>query len=232
MNSIFSFLILSLFLVAISFGEQGICPRPDTSIQNFDTLIVKYTCYKSGKIDWKKSYRNGKSHGLWESWYEDGKIKSRGKVVNGKSDSVHEAWDSTGFRISYKTYRHGKAVGRHEEWYAPGKRKRIVHFNDKGQEHGLRESWTVEGLREDSLVCVNDVIVESRIYFDNGKIMAYRAKMKNTQILDATFYAPNGTISGVLRNGNGKFIRYDMYGKGKSELVYEDGWKMSDKEIP
>ena len=52
--------------------------------------------YRSGKIDWKGNYLNGKYHGYWEEYWPNGNLWMKGDFANGKQDGYWEYYYENG----------------------------------------------------------------------------------------------------------------------------------------
>ncbi|KMQ49590.1 hypothetical protein CHISP_3493 [Chitinispirillum alkaliphilum] len=115
-------------------------------------------------------------------------------------------------------------------WHPNRQPKEIAHFNDKGQRHGLRETWREDGTRIDSTMYEDGNIIEIREYFYNGNIRQFM-KDKEGKLYSAIFYDPKGKVTGRIEKGTGKSIGFSEDGKQRWLDVYENGRRVDSREL-
>jgi antitoxin component YwqK of YwqJK toxin-antitoxin module len=206
------------------------CGVMETTIVNEDTLLTEYLCRKNGRYI-KRNLKNGKYHGAFIEWNSDGKVIARFSYYYDELDGNVKRWDSTGFLIRDKKYRKGTPIGSHKEYYYKNKPKKFYNYNNSGKKHGLCETWREDGTRKDSVVYNNGTIVSARYYFDNGKVRQYAAKCKDALTYEAVFYAPQGNITGEVKDGNGTYIIYAEDGTIPAEKIVKNGKVVSTREL-
>ena len=66
--------------------------------------------YSSGKIHFRRRYKNKKEDGLWESWYENGQQSTVNNYVNGKLHGLQQSFDVNGKIEDLDYYINGEKV--------------------------------------------------------------------------------------------------------------------------
>ena len=189
----------------------------------------EYTVYfENGKVYYTGIFVNGKEEGLWKRWFENGKPEIQGCFHDGKMDSVWKEWFSNGilkYEINYKNNLKNGVVIYYDE---TGQKTSIQTFKD-GVLHGKFTQFNETGI---------PVIDGSYLYDKKDGEWLYR--QADQKILRKEYYKngrPSGTWQEFYPNGNpqsqksfnkngvleGKFIKYDRYGKVTYEAVYTDG---------
>jgi len=90
-----------------------------------------------GKLQERKSYKNGKLEGLSEVWYIARYIKCWHK--DGKLNGIYEEWYGDD-QLEIKTYKDGKIDGLDEGWYRNGQLRYKINYK-KGIMDGSYEEW-------------------------------------------------------------------------------------------
>jgi antitoxin component YwqK of YwqJK toxin-antitoxin module len=82
---------------------------------------IVYKKYKNGKLDFERSYKEGKLDGKSTSWYIGGEKKMlEGNWVNGKRNGKQSEWFLNGRLWKEENYKNGIKDGLHKTWYNTG----------------------------------------------------------------------------------------------------------------
>jgi len=79
------------------------------------------TYYENGLLKNKANYRDGKNDGTWEVYSYDGSLSVKGIFKDGKKDGLWKTFFQNGQVESKETYKDGKRVGFWEYYYKNGK---------------------------------------------------------------------------------------------------------------
>jgi antitoxin component YwqK of YwqJK toxin-antitoxin module len=66
--------------------------------------------YKSGNLNYKRTYKDGKKNGFSEGYHKNGHIKYREPYKNGEKDGVWERYYENGQLKSKTTFKDGRRV--------------------------------------------------------------------------------------------------------------------------
>lgn len=95
-------------------------------------------------ITFKANYKNGRLHGLKQTWFWGGVLKSEGFYVNGKKEGVHRFWFSSRQLKARLEYHNDGLQGVQKSWYENGQISAEISYKD-GFEHGVSKSWYENG---------------------------------------------------------------------------------------
>lgn len=205
------------------------------------------------------NYRDGKWHGLYETWYKNGKLKSKLNYLEGRRDGVARWWYDNGEKRLECNYSNGEFDGKRTAWDRNGKLLgeleckdnvrwdgQYVGFNDEsksvveisnyrdGKTHGQYETWYADGKPKHKSNYVNgkqDGLVTW--WYDNEeKRLEYTSK--NGKIVGKCIaWGRDGKVLGELEYKDGEPWEgklVEFDDSGKTEItVYEDGKKVVTK---
>ena len=107
-------------------------------------LVKDITHSYSSSVVFKANYKNGRLHGLKQTWFWDGVLRSEGFYVNGKKEGVHRVWFSNGQLKERLEYHNDGLQGVQKSWYENGQISLEISYKD-GFKHGISRSWDENG---------------------------------------------------------------------------------------
>ena len=82
---------------------------------------IVYKKYNNGKLDFERSYKDGKRNGKSTYWYIGGELKmSEENWINGKQDGKQLEWNLDGRLWKEQNYKNGVQEGLQKTWYHSG----------------------------------------------------------------------------------------------------------------
>jgi antitoxin component YwqK of YwqJK toxin-antitoxin module len=186
--------------------------------------------YKDGSIEMASSFEHGCEVDTSRMFYPSGRLKRIEPYKDCKREGLFVLFSEDGDTLACGNARNGKSVGAHRAWYENGKRKWVRRYNDEGVRHGLSEEWFDNGARKDSLVYDNGILVEARSYYLTDRVRLW-TRSRGERTVEGIWYAPDGEVSGRVKDGHGKGINYAEDGKTRYEFVYQDGDLVKIKEV-
>ena len=189
----------------------------------------EYTVYfENGNVYYTGNFVNGKEEGFWKRYFENGKPEIQGSFHAGQMDSVWKEWFPNGVLKYEITYKNDLKNG-------------IVIYYDETGLKTLIQTFT-DGVLNGKFTQFNEtgVAVIDGSYFYDKKDGQWLYRQADQKIIRKEFYKngrPTGTWQEFYPNGNlqsqksfnkngvldGKFIKYDRYGKVTYEAVYSGG---------
>jgi len=161
----------------------------NTHIQPHGIIVTYHQDSKNVKE--RKTYVNGKLHGLYKSWYLNGGLRCQCNYKNDKLNGLYEIWwdtrsdateRSSGQLCQRCTYKSGIPDGLWEEWYYDGRLRDKTNYKN-GKEDGLSEQWYVNG-QLNSRCYLKDGNRDGlfQVWYDNGKLN-YTFNFKNGKVI-------------------------------------------------
>ena len=178
--------------------------------------------YRSGQVKSSLNYKEGCPLDTLKEFFECGLLKYISTFINCKLEGIAITYSENGDTLSIGEYINGKHVGIHKSWFENGQQRRVSHFDNYGNRHGLSETWRKDGTRRDSIMYHNGDMVELREYFSDGTVRHFLVD-EDGLLETAVFYDPQGNVTGKVVNGNGTVISYSEDATIKRREVYEDG---------
>ena len=80
--------------------------------------------YENGKLEEKRTYKDGKEDGVFELYFENGQLMAKGAWKDGKEDGALEWYYENGQLKEKGTYKDGKEDGAFESYNEDGTRIR------------------------------------------------------------------------------------------------------------
>ncbi len=166
------------------------------------------------------SYVNGYLKGLCKKWYDNGIPKSEGQFDTLKTGRWIE-WYKNGQKKSEGNYISGWKNGLWIEWFENGRKKSEGVMKDNGYKGNFIE-WDEDGGKIET---TNDTI---RSFYGNG-MKKYELKINggfsrgggSNESYMLNWWDKDG--SQLIKNGNGKSIKYFSNGQVKEDAEYKDG---------
>jgi antitoxin component YwqK of YwqJK toxin-antitoxin module len=210
-------LLVCGWMAAYSYHPLRECRKADTTMSKRDVFVTKYSCYENDSLEWIQRLKNGKSHGLSETFYPSGKKAQEKPYLNGKLNGVHKGWMEDGFQAFSKPYKNDLPIGTQESWYAPGKPEQILHYNAKGEKDGVQKQWWKNGNMEYDLVSKQGRIISGTEFYPDGKpriryVYDFDPKRKTAheynKVVETETWSPSGKSISRIVKGNGESITF------------------------
>lgn len=103
-------------------------------------------CFESGDTARLEEYREGKADGRHILWHSNGLIKEKRFYRDNRKDGHHEGWYENGHKAFDYNFDNGVYVGTVKEWYPGGQPYMVGNYNKEGQQEGMQQVWTEEGV--------------------------------------------------------------------------------------
>ena len=100
--------------------------------------------YRNGQLHVKENYKDGKVHGPVERFYENGQLQGKANLRDGELHGPAEAFYENGQLQVKRNYKNGKDHGPFEWFYENGQLEAKGNFKD-GKQHGLFEEFYENG---------------------------------------------------------------------------------------
>jgi len=180
------------------------------------------------------NFKDGKKHGLQESWYPNGQIGSRYNFNSNQKYDFAETWypdEGPKSRYDFKGY---ELDGLQEEWYSNGQLKFRCMVQD-GRITGLREQWyndgqpmfrnnvkngNLNGLQE---AWYADRLPMYRLNFKDGRKHGLQEKWYASGQPKILEFCNNGKTDGIYESwfDDGEIKSRGTYDNGKLVGIYE-----------
>jgi antitoxin component YwqK of YwqJK toxin-antitoxin module len=188
-----------------------------------------YTVYfENGKVYYTGVFKDDKEEGLWKRYNESGRPEIEGCFHGGKMDSIWKEWFDNGvlrYEITYKNNLKDGPVIYYDE---TGMKTMIITFKE-GAYDGKYTQFNETGV----------AVVDGQYVMDkkNGEWIYRQADSKIIRRENYNLGRPSGTWTEYYPNGtpqtqksfnkngalDGKYMKFDRYGKTTYEAVYSNG---------
>ncbi|MDR1056100.1 MAG: hypothetical protein LBL90_09865, partial [Prevotellaceae bacterium] len=170
--------------------------------------------YRSGKVEFERSYKDGKKDGVEKAYYESGKPKSEVNYKDDLLDGKEIYWYETGEKEGEGNYTAG--TGTYTDYYRSGKVKVERSYKD-GKKDGVTKAYYESGKPEYEIAYKDDLRDGKAIYW-------YETGEKKGE---GNYTAGAGTHANYYRSGKVEFERSYKDGKkdGVEKAYYESGEK-------
>ena len=102
------------------------------------------TYYPNGQKCTEQYYANHKADGPGRGWYADGRQMYEIEYKDGRQHGTWTHWYASGATQSQTEYDNGLEHGTHTLWYANGRKQLVVHYNH-GNKRGTEAAWDQQG---------------------------------------------------------------------------------------
>jgi len=106
---------------AIQAGDPGLERRQGLLLRNGEPFTGLVEERADGVLVERRSYRQGRKHGIQEGWWEDGSRRYLYRLKDGEYDGECLEWHSNGRLATLRTWRAGEEEGAEQSWDATGK---------------------------------------------------------------------------------------------------------------
>jgi antitoxin component YwqK of YwqJK toxin-antitoxin module len=148
-------IILSLFLLVSCspkeipvnnlVNRQGIFYEINSQTP-FTGITLKY--HENGQVWFRKTYKDGRLHGLYEAYFENGQLRGIRNYKNGRFHGLYEDYYENGQPARTTNFIGGlEQDGLRQTYYENGQIESIQHMKD-GKTHGIREVYSNDGKLE------------------------------------------------------------------------------------
>ena len=172
--------------------------------------------YPNGTLKAEINYDDDKRNGKTTTYYENGRPEKIYTYADDKLNGEAEAYSSDGYLTTRTSFKNNIQTDEEIGYYPNGKMRYIFHLNDKGQVHGIMQTYYESGRLETETPFVEgNAEGLEQSYYENGNI-------KQT-----VFYV-NNMIDGKMQNYDidGNLISVHTFSQGK--LVSSNGAEEQD----
>ena len=113
--------------------------------------------HSNDSIASKKTYVNGKKHGLFVKWYPSGVMSFQVNYHMGKQHGKKYTWWKNNNLRSESNFVYGVAEGIQMQYYESGAKLKLMHLKN-GEEQGMQKSWRENGKIYNNYEAKNDRI--------------------------------------------------------------------------
>lgn len=157
--------------------------------------------YELGQLSAIQEFKNGKRHGMWETYGPRKVTFFRGRFIEGEADGWHV-------------------------WRFANNKREAEHHYDKGMKTDLWRDFYSNGTLKRERTYVNGQVVgEDRCYFDTG-VLALSVTYKEGSYDGFWFeYYPNGTLMRSVPYKDGQLDGFERHYDRKLNIHREVQWK-------
>ena len=160
--------------------------------------------FPNGQMSEKCFYSKGIRNGVFMQWHENGQLSNRSIYRDSMLNGLSQEFSPSGQLVAEARYKDGRKWGLEKAWHENGSQHKKVFRNNKGQLHGRKENWYMNGNRS------------TLEYFEDGYLIAAKS------------WKPSGEANPEeVKDGSGTLIGYGENGE-RQEFRFSDGEMISD----
>lgn len=199
---------------------EGASIAQDTTI--FDGEVKHF--YKSGKIESKTNFKNGKFHGTATEFFEDGQMRRVQSFQNGQLQGEYKEFYSNGELRGRIAFKNGAMDGLYQEFYDNGKQKTIQTFSEGEKNGDYLEYYSNGDLRYSGHFEDGILQGEAKMYNSEGKLINSGSFLNNKKHGVWTTVGYDNTI--VSRTYDNEILDGEMtFEMKRSEASKEEYYK-------
>lgn len=187
---------------------------------------IARTFYSNGQEKLKVEIRNDIRVGEEFHYYQNGQLTEKYTYVDGEISGEKKKYFDTGQLMEEGQFAKNLQTGEWKSYYSNGNLETIVHYNEKGDYHGVYETYHFNG-KLNSRFNYNNGKFISCIYYnaEGDQIKEVKANNKSYQ-LETYFLNGNLKSMGVYQDKDkkeGEWNFYNYYGQLISKETFENG---------
>ena len=193
--------------------------------------------YDDGQIKVRRSFKDGKDHGLWTGWHANGQKRFEGDRREGKAQGLTTWWYDNGQIKQQGVYEMDQSIGTWSQYYEDGTLKKETRYVD-GKKDGLTVSYEESGRKVKEELYRSGELIETNpkpriVAFTSerdGNWEIYRVNIDGSNLVRLTdnpasdrgpWWSEDGQRIRFRSDRTGEFVYYSMQPDGSDVQPYE-----------
>ena len=184
--------------------------------------------HENGQKNYEGTCKDGKKDGLWTHWHENGQKEYEGTYKDGQLNGIWNGWYSNGNNRFTSRLKDNVKIGECTYWYDNGVKKTTGNYKNKksnyqGEKNDIFFKIPFFTNNLSNLFVEPTVTIGTSSHYNwvNGKISSGIEFIHSDRFILKFYWNENGKV--LVRNGNGKVVKWYQNGQKKIEGEYKNG---------